>query len=194
MRLGLLNHRALAREIAGQRQRKGIEAYAIAIGRLAARMKKANASAPRADAVLRGASIVIRTQMSVATIEGALPGEAIIKLKQLLPPRTPVAFVQAENHSIILAPERHQLLLTKLSKVTPASIRKGLAQVSFIFSAQAVDTRGVIAQLTSLLSGNEINLVEIIGVSGELLLLMPEEQLGEALEVLKRAGVGRMAT
>jgi hypothetical protein len=45
-----------------------------------------------------------------------------------------------------------------------------------------------------LLSGNEINLVEIIGVSGELLLLMPEEQLGEALEVLKRAGVGRMAT
>lgn len=191
MRLGLLNNRALAREVAGSQQRNRIDAYAMAVGRLASRLKKFSAIAPRADAILRSASMVIRTQMSVATIQGGIPGEAILKLKQILPPRTPVAFVQAENHSIILAPERHQNLLTKVWKVMPASIRSGLAQISFIFPSHAVDTRGVISQLTSLLSGDEINLIEIIGVSGELLILLPEEQLGDALEVLKLAGVGQ---
>jgi hypothetical protein len=192
LRLGIVNNRALAREIMGAKGRQNLEACAMALGRLAARLKRSSASMPRADAVLKAASIVIRTQMSVATLRGDLPVEALTRLKQLLPPRTPVAFVQAENHSIVLAPEQHQNLLTKVWRLAPSSVRTGLAQLSFVFSAKAVDTRGVIAQLTALLAAHEINLIEIIGVSGELLVLIPEEELSAALEALKHAGIGRM--
>jgi hypothetical protein len=190
LRLGLINHRALGREIARAHRSREHVGYAIATNRYAQRLKRAGSSSDTVDEVFNRASLVVRTQISVLTLEGELPGELLSKLKQTLPRRTPVAFVQAENQSILVLPERHVSLVTKLWRLKTRQQRDSLALVSIVFPERTVTVRGVLARLCGLLSMQRINVIELIGVGGELLLVVEESTLSEVIHSLKGLGLG----
>ena len=73
-------------------------------------------------------------------------------------------------------------------------IQKNISELTLIFPEEAVKTKGIITYVTSELSINNINLVEMLTGKPELILYLDEKDLLKAYEIIKRLRNGPLRT
>lgn len=186
---GVVNYRAAAKRLRREVGGGTIEAIAIALRRHAERGRTGGADRKIA-ALFSSSRVRARTGISDFTL---VPGRALLdrlpEISRKIHPERGGLFQVVFGHegaTLIVDSEGHADAARALKGLI-IDERKDLAAVSIITPRKVEDTVGWVAAVTRLLARHGINMVESLSCYTETILIIDENDLPRALEMLRRA-------
>ena len=167
---GLINYRALARDVAKKLKLKNIDAIATIINRIA---KDYHYDSLAIRKIIAGSRIELRSDVCVVTIYGSFqPTDVICKVS------TP------EITTVIFDEKGADEFLQKLNPQKIVKIYRNMSLISVISPPEIADTSGVIAELLTLLASYDINIIELLSSHNYTLIVIPSEISINAYKIL----------
>ena len=185
---GLINHSALARIIMDEEQLTNEEAVTAALRRHVSEVGAEVAGPDEAiRTVLSESSINMKNRIAIITVKGDL--QVLMRLenamKGFMGQKDLMQFILGTEALTIITEEVDvDHIVTAIGKEYIIKTRHGLAEVAVVCPAKIEQTPGVVTHLSSLLSQNGVNVVEMASCYTDVIFIVEEKDMMKAYDVL----------
>jgi aspartokinase len=187
---GLINHSALARVIMDEEQLTNEEAVTAALRR---HVSEVGAEVAGPDESLRAllseSSINMKNKIASITVKGDWQVLARLEkaMKGFLGQKDLMQFIQGTESLTIITEENNvDQIVSAIGKEYVIKTRKGLAEMAVVCPPKIETTPGVVTHLSSLLSQNGINVVEMASCYTDVIFIVDEKDMMRAYDILGR--------
>lgn len=185
MRRDLINFSALARQICKKEKIKNIDAAIVACRRYQARLKQDEANEDVIRDMMRRAKLRVRSKMGVVIAERPRDLSTIYEIqRKIRTSRGDCILVEGDEVITIITNMENLELFAERLKSNVLKIRENLAQVIMVFDRRIETTSGVAFFIFSMLAGRGINILEEVSCWTDVVLVLEERLLAQALDAL----------
>lgn len=183
---GLINRRALARHIIKE------EALNDSLDAMITALRRFDVPEAEKESLDIVKKINISTKGSIAIICMEKNNDTLEKLNKVI---SIVDYSKNETLKIVEGNQSLKLFVdgSKVGKIKEIfsskdiiKIIKNIAELNLIFPENAIKTKGIVAYITANLQMNDINIVEILSCTPELIIYIDEKDLIKTYETVKR--------
>ncbi len=189
LRKGMINYSALTRKIAedsGLDLKKSFDAILIACRRYFRKIKKESIHENKIIDILKKSKLEVKNKIIVAVIEKGIYFSNLWDLQKSIKDKSEIFHVIEGSTTItIITADEFKEEIKKLFRNKIVKISEELAEVTLKSTEELEKTPGVVAYLTSLLSENNINIIETMSTWTDTLFVIEEKDIGKAMVVLK---------
>jgi hypothetical protein len=183
--MGVINHRALARELKGS-MKSGVNLQSIVSAIRRARLSGKGREKEKLLRILSGSDVNLKYDLAASTllIESE-PRQRIENVQRALRGKSHM-LLQGMRTLTVIAEEEVLKKFAENLREEDMELRDNLASVVVTSPRDIVSTPGVIAHIAVLLALEEINIVEMMSSSTETSFILEEKDALRAVEVIRR--------
>ena len=185
---GLINHSALARVIMDEEQLTNEEAVTAALRRHVSEVGAEVVGPDEAIKTLLSESrLNMKNRIAIITVKGDLQVLARLEnaMKGFMGQKDLMQFILGTEALTIITEEVDvDHIVTAIGKEYLIKTRHGLAEVAVVCPAKIEQTPGVVTHLSSLLSQNGVNVVEMASCYTDVIFIVEEKDMMKAYDVL----------
>lgn len=182
---GLINYSALAREICETEGVKAFDAVLVACRRYYAKRKPQIQRDKKIMTLIRKSRLRVRNKLLVAVIEKSKAFEKALDLQVLVKKqRGDFTLIEGEDTFTVITNSEYLDSIKEMFAGKIRRITKDLAQITMLFDDSIETTPGVVAYLYRLLAEHSINIREEMSCWTDVMIVIDEKDISNALEVL----------
>ncbi len=186
LKKGLINYSSLSRRISDEKKIKNFDAILVAARRYSGKLKKEKVSEREIIDILRRSKVDTKSKMIVAVVDKNFFFDNLIDLqKKTKKHDEDVDIIQGVSTITIITSRDFLAEVKGLFKNNIIRLNQDLVEIIVRSPKEIEDTPGVISHLYSLLSDNNINIVETMSSWTDTIFVIEEKDLVKALNVLK---------
>ncbi len=186
LKKGLINYSALARQICSERKIKNFDAVLVAERRLFSKLKKERAVEKEIIDLLRRSKVDVKSKMVVAVVDKNVFFDNLIDLqKNIKKYEEDVHIVQGVSTMTIITTRDFLSEIKELFRRNLIKLDTDLVEIIVRSPKEIEGIAGVISYLYSLLSDNNINVIESMSSWTDTIFVIDEKDLLKALNVLR---------
>jgi hypothetical protein len=186
LRMGIINHSALAQLICNEMKDRRQSAAQMAIGRLSKRIKVSESNEKKIEQQLKRAKMIIRGNMSLFVFNTSAQSSKMYKFDNLISElEDELTIIHGYKRITLIIGTEHVRTVKKLFGQRIHKIFHSLAKIQLILGESAMFTSGFSAYVLSQVASRGINIIEELTCSGEHLLIVDEQDLQSTLDSLR---------
>ncbi|MDP2749299.1 MAG: ACT domain-containing protein [Nanoarchaeota archaeon] len=186
LKKGLINYSALARKIGKEKDIKNFEAILVAERRFYSKLKKEKAAENEIIDLMKKSKVDVKSKMVVAVIEKNVFFDNLIDLQRKAKKyEEDIHIIQGINTITIITSNEFSEEIKGVFKRNIVKLHPDLVEVIVRSPKEIEDVPGVIAYLYSLLSENNVNIIETMSSWTDTIFIIEEADLIKALNALK---------
>jgi len=184
----LINYSSLARQIIREAGLKNEEAILAACRRYALKLSKSDFEG-QIISLLNESNLEIKNRICIViaknewTVLKNLEGV----VKRILEEKSALQIIQSSNAITVMSEEKHLPAIQKaIGEQNIVRIREGLAEITVKSPSRIEDIPGAFAYICSMLSENDINLVEAVSCYTDTIFVVEKDVVMRAFEILSK--------
>ena len=189
LRKGLINYSSLTRQICKELNldiKKNFDAVLIACRRYYRKVSKKNVLETKIRKILKDSKLEVKTKIVVFLVEKDVYYGHLIELQKEVKKRAELFhIIEGSNTMTVITSYEFLDLVKRLLKNKIIKITENLAEVTLKSSEDMETTPGVVAYLSSLLAGNNINIMETMSTWTDTLFVIAEKDIAKVMELLR---------
>ena len=189
LRKGLINYSSLTRQICKELNldiKKNFDAVLIACRRYYRKVSKKNVLETKIRKILKDSKLEVKTKIVVFLVEKDVYYGHLIELQKEVKKRAELFhIIEGSNTMTVITSYEFLDLVKRLLKNKVIKITENLAEVTLKSSEDMETTPGVVAYLSSLLAGNNINIMETMSTWTDTLFVIAEKDIAKVMELLR---------
>lgn len=186
---GLVNYSSLSRHIAAElnlSEKKNFDAILIACRRLKRKLKKENVFEKKIIKILKESRIEVKNKIIAVVLEKDIYFDNLAALARDVKKKKEVfGVIEGASGITIITTEDFLEVVRKYFKSKIILENRSLAQITIKSPKEIETTPGAYAYICSLLADNSINIVETLSCWTDSILLVKEEDVGKAINLLR---------
>ena len=190
LRKGIVNHAALARQLAPTLGIKSEEAVEVATRRYEQQLDNSDDEALAVSKLLARSRLEMRTKVAsvTATNDWIVMARLEKVMKGMLSRRAFLQVIQGIDSITIITDEDHyDSIIETIGKETIIATRRELAEILVKSPPIIADTPGVVAHVAAILSLNGINVVEMVSCHTDMIFIVDLKQIMEGYHLLQKS-------
>jgi len=188
LKKGLINYSALARLIAKEldiEKKTSKEAILIAARRFKELLKKDITAEREIKELLSHSSLEFKNRISVFVVQKTTNFDIYEEMQNIRKEFGVIYVIEGSDHHIIITQEKYEQIIERKIKDLLIKKTNNLALITLRSLKEIEETIGVAAFLTSLLSENGVNIVELLSCWTDTLFVVHSKDVSKALELLQ---------
>jgi len=182
--LGIVNYSKLARLIGKEYNLDAFEAILIACRRYFDKHSKDDLRQTKILKILKNSKLEIKNKIMVIVLSSSISKDSLFDIQKKAKNEN-MHIIWGSDTITLITSETYEKSLKKVLGKKVISISKDLIQILIKSPEEIEDTPGVLGTIFSLLSSNDINVVESMSCWTDTLYVIAEKDLTKTMEILK---------